>query len=99
MKTKARLHKPPKTATQSGLAKTKQWLMEFPYHATYVEPLMGWVGAKTTVYQKKLWFNTKEEAVTYLATHAIPYEEVLPSVSTPRPKSYGDHFKAGRVLK
>ena len=39
----ARISRPAKTATQSGKAKTKDWLLEFePSSARLPDPLMGW---------------------------------------------------------
>ncbi len=96
---KARLSCPARTCTQSGAAKTKRWLLEFPVRENYVDPLMGWVGAGSTLYEKKLWFSSKEAALSYVQAHHISCDILEPEGPTLRPKAYGDHFKADRILK
>ena len=55
----ARIHKPAKTAMQSGQARTKQWLLEFERtEPREIEPLMGWTSSGDTRQQVKLWFDT-----------------------------------------
>ncbi len=42
---RARIFQPPKTAMQSGWAKTQDWALEFvPTHGRVADPLMGWTG-------------------------------------------------------
>jgi len=70
----ARIYKPAKTAMQSGLAKTKDWLLDYePATARETEPLMGWTGSNDMLSQVKLFFETKEEAVAYAEQNGIPY--------------------------
>ena len=70
--TTARIHKPAKTAMQSGQARTKQWLLEFDRdEPREIEPLMGWTSSGDTRQQVKLWFDTKEEAVAYATREGL----------------------------
>ena len=90
---KAKIYKPAKTAMQSGVAKTKYWLLEYvPQAQKYVEPLMGWTGSADTQGQVKLRFSSKEKAVTYASTNNIPYEVLENHPRRKIKKSYADNF-------
>ena len=53
----ARIFKPSKTAMQSGLAKTHDWVVDFePEEARQVEPLMGWTSSSDMRQQLRLRF-------------------------------------------
>ena len=39
---KAKIYKPSKTATQSGLKKFDKWILEFITNDPTINPLMGW---------------------------------------------------------
>ena len=63
---RARIFQPPKTAMQSGWAKTQGWAIEFVNgHARVPDPLMGWSGGGDTQTQVKLTFETRQEAIAY----------------------------------
>ena len=90
---KARIYKPAKSAMQSGVRNTKQWLLEFEYEeGKYVEPLMGWTGSGDTLQQLKLRFATKEEAVEYAERKNIPYHIEEPNRRKQIKKSYAENF-------
>lgn len=94
----ARIYKPAKGATQSGLARTKLWLLEFDQDsAREIEPLMGWTSSGDTRQQVKLRFDTKEEAVAYAEREGIAYRVEEPQQSAPRTMSYSDNFKFNRT--
>ena len=94
----ARIFKPTKGATQSGLARTKLWLLEFePESPREIEPLMGWTSSGDTRQQLKLRFDTREEAVAYAEREGIPYRVEEPQEPTRRVMSYSDNFKFSRV--
>ena len=60
----ARIYKPAKTAMQSGLGKTKDWVVDFDQEEPrQVEPLMGWTSSADMRQQLRLRFPTKEEAI------------------------------------
>ena len=90
---KAKIYKPAKTAMQSGVAKTKYWLLEYvPESKKYVEPLMGWTGSEDTQQQVKLRFSSLEKAVTYANSNGIAYEVIEPQPRKKIKKSYADNF-------
>ena len=60
---KAKIHKPTRTAMQSGKRNTKKWLLEFDTLDTGVDPLMGWVSSRDTMSEVKLEFSTKDQAI------------------------------------
>lgn len=94
----ARIYKPAKSAMQSGLARTKEWVLEHvAEQPRFIDPLMGWTGGTDTRPQVKLEFDTKDEAIAYATQKGIPY-----TVSEPKPrkvvrKSYSDNFRFGRI--
>ena len=93
----ARIYKPAKTAMQSGLAKTKEWLLDYePEEPRVVESLMGWTTSGDMKSQIRLHFATKEEAVAYAQRHGIPYQVQEGKSAPRRGLSYADNFAACR---
>ena len=96
----AKIFKPAKPATQSGLAKSDRWVLEFEAATPRtVDPLMGWTSSADTRSQVRLTFDTKEEAIAYceregLAYHVLPVNPVARVIK----KSYSDNFKFGRTV-
>ena len=94
----ARIYQPPKSATSSGLARTKLWLIEFEQtEARQIEPLMGWTSSGDTQQQIKLRFDTLEEAVAYAEREGITYRVEQSQTSAPRTMAYSDNFKFNRI--
>ncbi|MCB1527739.1 MAG: ETC complex I subunit [Hyphomicrobiaceae bacterium] len=94
----ARITRPAKSAMQSGLANTKQWVLEFePEAARGVEPLMGWTSSSDMNSQVRLEFDTKEEAIAYAEKNGLPYSVSEPRVRKHQAKSYTDNFRYGRI--
>ena len=94
----ARIYRPAKTAMQSGLGKTHDWVLNFdPNDAQRPDTLMGWAGSRDTLRQVTLRFPTQAEAETYCKTRGIDYTVVLPHAPTVRPKSYADNFRPDRI--
>jgi ETC complex I subunit conserved region len=94
----ARIYKPSKAANQSGLARTKQWLLEFEQDSPReIEPLMGWTSSGDMRQQVRLWFATKEEAVAYAERQGIAFRVEEPHDAKRRTMSYADNFKYNRV--
>jgi hypothetical protein len=95
---RARIFQPPKTAMQSGLAKTQEWALEFiPSHAERPDPLMGWTGGGDTQVQVKLSFDSREEAIAYAERAGLQYDVELPQTRRIKPKAYSDNFKYNRI--
>ncbi len=93
----ARIYKPSPSATQSGKAATKLWvLVHDPESAMQVEPLMGWTSSGDMNRQVTLRFGTKEEAVAYAERNGIAYrvEDAKPVAG--KVFSYSDNFKSSR---
>jgi hypothetical protein len=89
----ARIYKPSKSANQSGLARTKQWLLVFEQdNPREIEPLMGWTSSGDTRQQLRLWFETKEEAVAYAHREGIAYRVEEPKEGKRRTLSYSENF-------
>ncbi len=95
----ARIYKPAKSAMQSGMAKTKDWVLVFePASARYPDPLMGWTTTTDMSGEVRLSFESESEAVAYAQKHGIPFQ-----VTEPRPrkriiKAYADNFASDRRL-
>ncbi|HEY8611196.1 MAG TPA: NADH dehydrogenase ubiquinone Fe-S protein 4, partial [Roseomonas sp.] len=88
----ARIYSPPKSAMQSGLARTDGWVLEHaPNERKRIDPLTGWWGSGDTDRQVRLHFDTLEEAEAYAKAEGIPYEvERRRQRPALRPKNYAD---------
>jgi hypothetical protein len=89
----ARIFKPARTAMQSGIAKTRDWVLEFePEQARTVEPLMGWTSSGDMRSQVRLRFETCEEAIAYCEREGIAYQ-IAETPAVPRRRiAYADNF-------
>jgi len=93
----ARIYSPAKTAMQSGKGKTGRWLLEFDRTAAKsVEPLMGYTSSGETRSQVKLFFESKDEAVSYAQKYGLPFRVVEPKGAKRRRVAYADNFSFGR---
>jgi hypothetical protein len=93
----ARIFRPAKSAMQSGIARSKEWVLEFePEQAKDLEPLMGWTSSVDTKGQIHLTFDTREEAIGYAERHNIPYQVFEPKPRRLSLKAYADNFKFNR---
>lgn len=79
---------------QSGLSKTKDWVLEYDRTAPLSpEPLMGWTSSGDTLNQIRLTFDTREEAVAYAKSRGISFVLSAPRERIVRPRNYADNFK------
>lgn len=95
----ARIYKPARTATQSGTAKTRHWVLEFASEtAREVDPLMGWTSNADTQAQVRLRFSSREAALDYARAQGIDAVVQEPHKRKPnvRPGGYGDNFATNR---
>lgn len=96
---RARIYQPARNAMQSGTAKTKGWVLDFPASdAREIDPLMGWTGSDDTQSQVRLRFETLEQAESYARERGIDYAVQQPhkrSVNV-RPRGYGENFATDR---
>lgn len=89
----ARIYKPAKTAMQSGIAKTKDWILNYePEEPRVVEPLMGWTSSGDMKQQVRLRFASKEEAIAYCERHGIPFQLFEAKKPSRRTIAYADNF-------
>ena len=94
----ARIFKAAKNAMQAGLAKTKEWQLDYePEQARVIEPLMGWTSSGDMKQQLSLHFHSKEEAIAYAEREGIAYRVEEPHEVKRRTISYSDNFKFNRV--
>jgi ETC complex I subunit conserved region len=89
----ARVYQPARTATQSGRAKTRHWVVEMePKSRWQADPLIGWIGSDDTEQQLRLRFPSKEAALAYVRRQGLEYRVDEPHERIVRPKSYADNF-------
>ena len=94
----ARIYRPAKTATQSGRALTRKWVLEYePATRRSPDPLMGWASAGDTLNQVRLRFDTLDEAVAFAEKKGLDYTVIEPHDYTPKQKSYADNFRYDRI--
>ena len=98
MAPRARIYRQPKTAMQSGMAGTHEWMLEYePAEAPRADPMMGWSGSADTRAQLHLKFPTREEAIAFAEKNGLQYDLELPHERKMKPKAYADNFKFGRI--
>ena len=89
----ARIYQPAKTATSSGRAKTRYWLLEMePEGRKTIDALCGWSGSGDTEQQLQLKFPSKEAAVAYAKRMGIEARVFNPRKRIVMPKSYAENF-------
>jgi len=94
---RVRIYKPAKTAMQSGVAKTREWILESELAPKEVEPLMGWTASRDTMQQVQLRFATLDEAKAHAEKNGWQYTVEKPHERKLRPKAYADNFAYNRV--
>ncbi len=96
---RARIYQPARNAMQSGLGKTKTWVLEFaPAERRAVDPLMGWTGSGDTTSQVKLRFDSLDAAKEYAEDHGITVTVLQPQrrKANIRKGGYGENFATSR---
>ncbi len=94
----ARIYRPSRSATQSGEACSRLWVLEFvPQLPPEIDPLMGWTGSRDMRREVKLNFGTKEEAIAYAEKNDIAFRVEPPKEERRKLISYSDNFKATRL--
>ena len=100
MTQKARIFRTPKSAMQSGRARSQDWVLRYePMEPQRIDPLMGWPGSGDTRAQVSLAFPTAEAAIAWAEARGIPHEvePAAPLRVGIKPKSYADNFRFGRT--
>jgi ETC complex I subunit conserved region len=94
----ARIYRPSRTATQSGNARARLWVLEFePAAPRQIDPLMGWTSSRDMKSQVRLKFASKEEAVAYASKNGLNYRIEEPARVPRKILSYSDNFKSTRL--
>ena len=96
---RVRIYKPARNAMQSGVARSKGWVLEFPQaDKRAIDPLMGWTSSDDTQAQVRLRFGSRAEAEAYAKAHGLDYVvvEPKPRAANVRPRGYGEIFATGR---
>lgn len=96
---RARIYQPARNAMQSGVAKTRRWVLEHPAGtAREIDPLMGWTSSSDTQTQVRLTFDSKEAALAYAEEKGIDAVVQEPHKRKPniRPGGYGENFATNR---
>jgi ETC complex I subunit conserved region len=94
----ARIYRPSRTATQSGNALAKHWVLEFePAAPRQIDPLMGWTSSRDMKSQVRLKFATQGEAVAYASKNGLNYRVEEPNPVQRKILSYSDNFKSTRL--
>ena len=92
-----KIHRPAKTATQSGRVRSARWVLEFSTAlAQRRDSLMGWAGCGDTRRQVRLEFDSEDDAVAFARRNGLTYEVEPARERRVRPKSYADNFRFGR---
>jgi len=95
----ARIYQPARNAMQSGVAKTRHWVLEYAADTSReVDPLMGWTSSSDMQAQVKLRFDTKEAALEYAQENGIDavVQEPHKRKVNIRPGGYGENFATNR---
>jgi len=89
-----------KTPMQSGLGRSKKWILEFHKEKNkFKESLMGWTGSSDTSEQVRLYFDNIEDAINYANKNNIEYNLISETKKKYFAKSYSDNFKFDRKDK
>jgi len=92
------VYRPSKTATQSGLRNTREWVLEFDQTASRsVDPLMGWTSSADTTQQLRLFFDSRDEALAYARQRGVEVTVREPKPKRFRPRPYADNYSFTRV--
>ena len=90
----ARIYKRPKSAMQSGKARTDEWVLDFnPAEAKKADPLMGWAGSGDTQQQVQLKFPSCEAAQAYAEKHGIAARVHTVPAKALKIQAYADNFR------
>ena len=96
---RARIYQPSRNAMQSGMAKTKHWVLVYgPAVSREIDPLMGWTSSDDTQSQVRLRFATRAEAEDYAKDNGLDYVVVNPNkrAANVRARGYGENFATDR---
>ena len=95
---KVKIYKPSKSVTQSGLIKSKYWIVEYPQDNDLgFDNLTGWAKSDNTAKQIQLKFKNFEEALKFVKKNKLNYIVIPSREKRIKIKSYSDNFKYNRI--
>lgn len=96
---RVRIYQPARNAMQSGNARSKNWVLEYPpADPREIDPLMGWTSSDDTQSQVRLRFDTRKQAEDYAKERGLDYavQEPHKRAQNIRPRGYGENFATDR---
>ena len=96
---RVRIYQPSRNVMQSGTARTRNWVVEFPpTDKRHIDPLMGWTSSHDTQSQVRMSFATREEAEAYAQENGLDYTVKEPTrrAHNVRPRGYGENVATDR---
>ena len=91
------IKKPSKTNMQSGLKKTKNWIVEFEFDSSLKKDvLMGWNSSNNTDKQVSLQFPNLEDAISWCKKNSYAYKVIEGPAKSIKPKNYASNFSNNR---
>jgi len=92
-----KIYKPSKSAMQSAKGKSKKWLAEYISDTgSSKDSLMGWNSSNDTSTQIKVFFESKEKAISWAKKNDYQYFVEEPKIKKLKPKSYASNFNFNR---
>ena len=92
--TEARIYQEPKSAMQSGRARTSRWVLEYaPARAKQPDRLTGWAGGGDTREQIRLVFPDVAAAQAYAAREGVTARVIPAPVRVLKLQAYADNFR------
>ena len=96
---RVRIYSPSARATQSGLAREGQWVLEYePKSPRFTDNLTGWTGSSDMDSQIQLHFGTLAQAEAYARAHGLQYDVAPMPRREGSHKAYSDNFDRKRRL-
>ena len=90
----ARIYQQPRSAMQSGKAKTSTWVLEFePSEARGTDPLMGWTSSGDMQSQVILKLPDCDAAKAYAEKYGIAARIIPTPKKTLKIQAYADNFR------
>ena len=90
----ARIFQRTKPSTQSGRARTQNWMLEFePVEAVKADPLTGWAGSGDTRSQIIMSFPSLDAAKAYAEREGITVTIIPPPQPVLKLQAYADNFR------
>ncbi|MDB2682651.1 ETC complex I subunit [Alphaproteobacteria bacterium] len=91
---KARIYQPSRSAMQSGMGKTHDWVLEYESDSAKApDPLMGWTESNDTMHQIRMKFGTLESAQAFAQEQGLDVFVLPPRRKRIKPRNYGDNFR------